>query len=60
MILLTDVFKGAFSRDTWERRALPNIHVYGFSKAADPEAEYAEVSHHFDDLSEYGMIIFAM
>ncbi|XP_024397999.1 tRNA (guanine(37)-N(1))-methyltransferase 1 isoform X2 [Physcomitrium patens] len=37
-----DVFVHAFSRDVWERHTLPHIHVYGFSKAKDPEAEYSE------------------
>jgi tRNA G37 N-methylase Trm5 len=39
-----DVFVGAFSRDFWETRTLPKIHVYGFSKATDPELDYSKVS----------------
>ncbi|CAK9203054.1 unnamed protein product [Sphagnum troendelagicum] len=37
-----DVFVGAFSRDFWETRTLPKIHVYGFSKATDPELDYSK------------------
>jgi tRNA (guanine37-N1)-methyltransferase len=37
-----DVFVHAFSRDVWEQQTLPQIHVYGFSKAKNPEAEYSE------------------
>lgn len=37
-----DVFVHAFSRDVWERKTLPQIHVYGFSKAKNPEADYSE------------------
>jgi hypothetical protein len=43
-ICFTDVFVGAFSRDFWETRTLPKIHVYGFSKATDPELDYSKVS----------------
>jgi tRNA (guanine37-N1)-methyltransferase len=41
-ISFTDVFVGAFSRDFWETRTLPKIHVYGFSKATDPELDYSK------------------
>ena len=42
-----DVFKHAFAREIWGNRALPRIHVYGFSKASNPEAEYSDVSSPF-------------
>lgn len=40
-----DVFKHAFAREIWGSQTLPKIHVYGFSKASNPEAEYSDVSN---------------
>eukprot|EP00897_Mesotaenium_endlicherianum_P005882 jgi/Mesen1/5321/ME000265S04474 len=37
-----DAFLGAFFAHTWGKRPMPMIHVYGFSKAADPEAELTQ------------------
>lgn len=52
-----DVFVHAFSRDVWERHTLPHIHVYGFSKAKDPEAEYSEVRHPLHSLTLKKLIV---
>ncbi|GBG81968.1 hypothetical protein CBR_g34149 [Chara braunii] len=38
-----DAFKHAFDREAWGRnRQLPMVHVYGFTKSADPEKEIKE------------------
>ena len=43
-VLISDVFKGAFSLNKWGAKTPPpTIHVYAFSRAADPEAELTEV-----------------
>lgn len=42
--MVADAFKGSFGDYTNAKTfTLPNIHVYGFSKARDPEFEFQEV-----------------
>lgn len=44
MHLYTDAFKGIFrDMERSEGLTLPMIHVYGFSKAEDPEFDFHEV-----------------
>lgn len=42
--MVADAFKGLFgSYNSAKTFTLPKIHVYGFSKAQDPEFEFQEV-----------------
>lgn len=52
--MVADAFRGSFGNYTNVKTfTLPKIHVYGFSKAQDPEFEFQEVLF-FEIFFEHG------